>query len=330
MEKRGWRVVFTGLILVLLVTPWVIAAQKIILKKGESTLVNGKNITLVGIEGEIANFRVDGEVGAVPKGGSGKISGVEINVTGISINPTIAILNVSVAFMCGDNNCELSSGEGPTFCCRDCGCLSPQDVCLNNICLQNITLPTATYECQQDSDCNLTTTSTLCMHAYCDKSYIPYRCATQKITACREGDSCCPIGCTEEADKDCTTVDMCYTQIDCDDKNPCTQESCDGTPKRCMQERIGACIVNGICLTEGEKQEMRYCDASGELKFLRDTNILCDHDYECITRSCLLKKCRTVTTTIFFSVFIASLLLVIVMIGLYVYATAKQERQKKR
>ncbi len=329
MGKRGKLIVLVGFF-ALFALSLVSATQKIILGLDESTLVNGKNISLVGIGGDRANFRVDGEVGSVQKGGSTKISGVEINVTGISTTPPIAILNVSVNFMCGDNNCEVSAGEGPTFCCRDCGCLLPKDVCISNICVQNITLPTATYQCQQDSDCNRSSNiSLLCTSLVCDKSYIPHRCATSKITLCREGDACCPIGCTEEEDRDCATVDMCHTPSDCDDSNPCTQESCEGTPKRCIQQNIGACIVNGVCIPIGEWQEMRYCDASGELKLLKDKDTPCAQDYECITKNCQLRKCSTGLKRIFFFIFLASVVFAVIIAVLYVVVMTRQARQPK-
>ncbi len=325
MRKEGWY-----LILIVLLSTSIYAQtsiDKVIIGLYESTIINGKNITLVGILGESANFRVDADVGTVAKGSIQTISGIDIHLTGLSKNPAIAIINVTVPFNCGDGNCDNVAGEGTSICCKDCGCLSPEDVCISNICVQNITLPGATYECQEDFNCYKG--PALCTSFLCDKSYIPYRCATNKITICQPNDNCCAKGCTVEMDADCASIDMCNTVADCEDDNPCTQEACIGTPKRCEQEQVIGCIKNGICIAVGEWEEITYCDASGEFKIIKDVNALCTHDYECLTGDCISGECGTsIVKRIFGYIFITSIIVIGIVTAVYLYVTSRQNQEK--
>jgi hypothetical protein len=320
---------FGVMVMLVLFAASVIAVnQKIILNKGESQVVNGKNITFLGVVGEAANVRVDGDFGKIQKGSSKFINGVDIHLAGLSTSPAVAILNVTVLFNCGDKNCETTKGEGPNICCKDCGCIPSARACVNNVCVENVTLPGAVYQCQTDSDCAVPSEA-LCTQATCDKTVIPYRCKLRQITLCSDKDNCCPFGCTEKNDLDCSKVAQCIKAEDCDDGNPCTTEKCEGIPKKCASSSIKGCVVNDECLHFGAIRQIKYCDASGTMKFIKEKGLPCTERYECLTGICRRSFCaEPFGENMFFYGALGIIILCISIVAFYVYEAIKKKAQK--
>ena len=272
---------------------------------------------------------MDDRYGTIQKNDLGFIGGVYIHLTGLSKIPAIAILNVTINFVCGDQNCDFDNGEGPGFCCTDCGCYPSSLTCLSNMCVENVTLPEAHYECQQDSDCvNVSDKDMPCLAPLCDKTYVPYRCKSIKITECIGDDKCCPKGCTKEIDKDCEIVDMCKDTSDCDDGNICTSDICEGQPKACINQKIGSCVVDGECLQAGTSKDIRYCDASGGMILKKDKGIICVNDYECFTKNCRSERCATkLVDAAFFYIFLIAVIIAAAITGVYFYLYSRREKQ---
>lgn len=87
-------------------------------------------------------------------------------------------------------------------------------------------------------------------------------CVDIPIQSCTDGDGCCPSACASTNDDDCMA--MCGNAIvdpgercdgncpmDCDDGNPCTDDTMEGTPGtcdvRCVNTPISACVDNDQC-----------------------------------------------------------------------------------
>ncbi len=51
----------------------------------------------------------------------------------------------------------------------------------------------------------------------------------------------------EDINKSCPFSDLCQTNEDCDDNNPCTIDECDGTPLACVHHFIPYCKNNDYC-----------------------------------------------------------------------------------
>ena len=262
------------------------STERIIMDAKTSYTLNGKNITLVGVYGDRANFNVDGVFSTVRRDDFGFVNGVKVNVTGISVTPPKVIVIFTVDYICGDNSC--SSLESQIICCKDCGCFSVSETCMNNMCAQNISRPEATYECYVTSDCD---DDNPCTIETCNAANIPYRCEYTEIEACINNDKCCPLNCEDAQDNDCLTADRCKRHDDCDDSNPCTTETCEGQPKRCNFIKQEGCILDDKCVTIGYIEASIYCDKSGSLLNKKSDNEKCSEAYECFSGVWTLKRC---------------------------------------
>ncbi len=309
---------------IFLIVPIVIALteEKVIIQAGESLLRNGKNITFTGISGSELNFDVDGVTEAVKVGEEEYIGGVTIAVSEYSKSPTIAIINISIDFTCGDGTC--SDKESNLICCADCGCLGLGKLCQSNRCIENISSSYSEYECNTNADCGNRT----CLLGFCDTSITPYQCGYNPITACMTGDQCCPEVCDTQTDSDCATVDKCKASVDCDDGNACTEDSCSGTPKRCAYAQAIGCTLNGKCLPSGSIDKGRFCAASS-WEYQKTTDAPCQTDYECISGSCAFEKCRDQTNSTPW--YVKTLIFAVILLaGMVLFYTALQKRTKPR
>ncbi len=179
---------------------------------------------------------------------------------------------------------ECKSGDG---CCPN-GCHSVNDkdcppVCGNGVlelgegCDTKIAAgqpgacPTS---CDDGKAC---TTDTLANAGTCTAS-----CGYAPVTACKNGDNCCPIGCNQATDSDCTAVcgngihevksetcdtkiasgpGVCPVEADCNDKNACTSDMlyAAGTCQAaCIATPIKACVSGDGCCPIG-------CTGTGDL-----------------------------------------------------------------
>ncbi|KYK27216.1 hypothetical protein AYK26_04095 [Euryarchaeota archaeon SM23-78] len=97
---------------------------------------------------------------------------------------------------CGDGNCDswetCSSCSQDCKCPTDCTCTSPQ-ICCNEVCI--------TPTCSQNSDCG----SNPCKVYTCNNpGTCSSACSSQDITLCTNNDGCCPSGCIQGNDNDCS------------------------------------------------------------------------------------------------------------------------------
>ena len=296
----------------------IVAAEKLYLDAGQGVVINGKNITFLGVLYNGVNIQVDVDYGYVPiKNVTHTISGVFVTLLGLSKNPPIAILEVSVPFSCGDGACSGSSGEDYASCCKDCGCLG-EKACISNACVSNITSTPSLFDCQQDSDCS--PSLELCTSTFCNKDVIPYQCVTKELDTCTPNDSCCPTTCDVNNDNDCLFVDQCVSDQDCEDGNPCTLNTCAGAPKNCQVLSSGGCQKEGQCIPSGTIDGFTYCSDAGTFFSLKENGERGNQDYECITKNCdevckrgLLERLFPYTTVGIFFICVG-------LLGFYLYA----------
>lgn len=94
-------------------------------------------------------------------------------------------------------------------------------------------------ECQIDLDCDDQLRSTIdsCMEDI-------NKCVYETIVTCTDNDGYCPEICSRASDYDCLLQDKCELDRECDDDNPGTKDSCDGSygqQANCRHEPITDC-----------------------------------------------------------------------------------------
>ncbi len=310
----------------------VSASEKLFLKVKDSIIINGKNITVQGLystkNADVVNFNVDSIFGSVQKGNTSNVNGVVISVLEISKSPPVVIITINVPFNCGDGVC--SSYEDYQICCKDCGCgLKGRQACISNICRENVTHPSALYDCYKDLDCN---DENPCTSNTCNREIIPHKCVYTQITACANNNGCCPLTCSDTEDNDCLNVDRCKVKGDCNDENPCTSETCEGAPQRCKYVSKQGCPLGSECVPQETLNKDQYCSLESKWTSLKKIGKACDKNYECLTGSCQHGKCSgfsfimrifksNATTTLLY----AALALFIIVIVAHTVITARQK-----
>jgi hypothetical protein len=268
----------------------VVTAEKLYVDAGQGEMINGKNVTFIGILNDGVNMQVDGDFGHIQKKNETVIiGGVHIMLLGLSKNPPIAILDVIVPFSCGDGTCSGGAGEDYASCCKDCGCLGSAKNCVNNICVSNLSSPTVLFGCLEDDDCS--TSLEPCTTTYCNKEVIPFQCTTKDLEECIPGDGCCPISCTINNDNDCLYKDQCSSDKDCEDDDPCTVNTCSSKPKSCQTLDQGGCPKGDQCIPIGTIEGFTYCSQEEKIFSLRELGEACNYDYECISQQCNDLEC---------------------------------------
>ena len=106
------------------------------------------------------------------------------------------------------------------------------------------------FECKLDFECNDGDISTK------DSCNISKNiCKYEEITQCIDNDGYCPSNCFENSDNDCKL--FCEKDDDCDDKNPCTIDSCNGdnlNRGKCEYINKTACDSSDDCCPDGCKK----------------------------------------------------------------------------
>tara|TARA_Y100000004_G_C8918908_1_gene414487 strand:+ start:25 stop:1146 length:1122 start_codon:yes stop_codon:yes gene_type:complete len=98
-------------------------------------------------------------------------------------------------------------------------------------------------------------------------------CKYEEITQCIDNDGYCPSNCFENSDNDCKL--FCEKDDDCDDKNPCTIDSCNGdnlNRGKCEYINKTACDSSDDCCPDG-------CKKTSEIFEFRDLD--CNSMNEC-------------------------------------------------
>lgn len=313
----------TFLVFCIFLTSFLVLAltQKIIIDIPGSYIMNGKNISVLGISKDAVNVDVDGVLDRVEKDRTKTINGMIVHVIGYSSAPAKAILNLTVNIICGNGKCE--EGESNLICCTDCGCFSAKETCIGNRCVENITNIKAKHECYTDADCR---ENDSCSASVCYTKEYPNKCINKEITACTSGDNCCPKECDTPEDKDCATVDKCKTDKDCDDGDLCTSETCEGTPKRCNYKKQQGCTLENQCFPDGSINNGQFCLAStGEWKAQKVEKAECAEDYECLSLKCSRKKCGAQKISIMPKIIVMLLILTVIIIVAYFLLIMKKE-----
>jgi len=94
-------------------------------------------------------------------------------------------------------------------------------------------------ECNVDLDCDdqLDSTIDTCIEAL-------NKCSYETIVTCTDDDGYCPSFCSRYTDTDCVIQDTCELDWECDDNNPGTKDSCEGSYNQrsiCRHEPVTEC-----------------------------------------------------------------------------------------
>ncbi len=254
-----------------------ISTEEFQLAQNVPVIINGKTITLLDEGMNEAYIQVDDTRGSVIYTDFQYINGVSIKLLGIWDANQYRNLSVDVNITnygsCGDGICH-----DREICCKDCGCPNGK-ACIDNQCIQN-----TSNECFNDNQCLDKNSCTI------DRCIgVPRKCSHTSVSDCISKDGCCPGTCTVNSDSDCTNQKIeCYTDQDCsegkrcsgithlchaaenkvntnekvcltdeecDDSNPCTQETC----------RIGQCLYGRV--TDCASPEAQIEAAISSFKF---------------------------------------------------------------
>tara|TARA_Y100000034_G_C6909875_1_gene423954 strand:+ start:11604 stop:12758 length:1155 start_codon:yes stop_codon:yes gene_type:complete len=192
------------LLLLLLILPTVFAAQYI--ASEQITLEEGESIVMAGRNITLLDVLSETEIRV----------GVEDNWKLLSLNETKSIDKVNITV-----NATLYVSEKKTN----------YATLLIHI-LQRI-------ECTTDLDCDDQLKSTIdsCMENI-------NKCTHETIVTCTDNDGYCPEFCSKYTDYDCVLQDKCELDSECDDNNPGTEDSCEGSygeQSVCKYEPITDC-----------------------------------------------------------------------------------------
>ncbi len=297
------------------------AWQKYIVDIPASLIYNGKNITLVGFQEEKIGFNTDGKLGFAGLKAQTYVNGVNICVDGYSHAPAKAIFYLYAPFVCGDGIC--SQYEDHSICCTDCRCGLASQICLYNQCFENVTKPAALSQCNVDTDCD---DKNPCTKEFCNKTALPATCQRTPIITCLTGDGCCPLACESDTDQDCAVIDKCKSKYDCNDNNPCTEDSCDGQPKRCKNTQQNGCAREDKCLPVTTRDYGMYCK-NNQWYSLKGDSSFCKEAYECLSNSCTLLRCGTFSEN--FMVY-AIYVLTLILVGVIFYSVTVARKKGKK
>lgn len=276
MNPKHWIWITILLVSITLAAAQYSNTQKYIIDVGESLLVNGKNISVSGLGTGFVNLLIDGIFGEAYENKVSTINGIQVLLVGYSQSPPpgTTILNITMNYTCGDGLC--SQFEDAQVCCMDCNCTTSEQACISNICQVNLTV---VGYCTSDGQCD---DNKACTTNEC----VSQTCRNRPIEQCISGDSCCPKNCFAEEDTDCTGIDKCQLNEDCNDRDPCTDDTCAGTPKICSFTNKGGCKYNEtICATINTANEGQYCTDEG-WRDQKSPGVNCLGDYECSSNKC--------------------------------------------
>lgn len=138
--------------------------------------------------------------------------------------------------VCVDNACEVTNADGET--CTDDGNLCTDDVCAEGAC----THPNNEAPCDDDED---VCTDDVCSEGECTHPFNEAPCEDGDL--CTEGDVCSEGACVPGGD------------LDCNDENMCSTDSCDPAIGCVYEDIRGCCNVDEDC-AEGEFCEDGMCE----------------------------------------------------------------------
>ncbi len=266
------------------------------------------------------------------------IEGLRITVQSTIFDPAykngVAEINGQVLW---ENECYNDTDCNDGNPCTDDYCLGYEKKCIHtpitkcksgdNCCPENCDYykdnDCRYYNCEKDSDCDDNVIETLdkCIKNICENTLITY---------CKTGDDVCPEGCffsfdknDLNADRDCSSQNLCISNSDCDDGNINTSDYCFAYPstnqKKCInilnktesskkniQEQTNTsiskstseepnkvfheekCNIKGD--TKNEEKKPYYCNGY-VWKIQKTANTPCIENYECISGKCDNSRC---------------------------------------
>ena len=167
-----------------------------------------------------------------------------------------------------DYDCVVDSECEGTQVCRNGKCVLPEQLCGNGHIDPNETCDSnCPTSCSSDNAC---IEATLVGSAEnCDA-----RCDFVLISACADGDGCCPDGCDRAADDDCPDLNLCGNDVldpgetcdgdcpeSCDDSDDCSIDILTGSAKDCTADCFYAPVTS---CTDGDGCCPTGCDASND------------------------------------------------------------------
>ena len=207
---------------------------------------------------------------------------------------------------CNDNNvCTTDSCDPKAGCvhkanlapCDDGNPCTKGDVCKSTKCNAGVNV----CQCVQDADCKMSEDGNLCNGTlYCDKSKAPYSCLINPktiVTCTKANDTACLVNqcamktgtcgmtiinegkpCNADGSV-CTNNDACKAgkcaagpAVDCNDKNPCTSDSCDPKAGCKYAANTAPCNADDNKCTIADQCAAKVCKA-GKPKVCNDGNI---------------------------------------------------------
>lgn len=85
-------------------------------------------------------------------------------------------------------------------------------------------------------------------------------------------------------------VPECLVDLDCDDSNACSVDSCiEGVCLNSIKEE--GCNYDGKCFSVGEETENMYCSNDFSMLNLKSKGSSCTADFECLNEQCVNEKC---------------------------------------
>jgi len=94
----------------------------------------------------------------------------------------------------------------------------------------------------------------------------------------------------EEPEEVVVVEDECKFPQDCDDDNPCTTDSCQGSPKECVNDKQSGCVNDDNCIPVSTRTDKHYCDLDNNMKDQKEYGV-CNNNYECLSNICIDSEC---------------------------------------
>ena len=200
--------------------------------------------------------------------------------------------------VCTDDSCDSKIGcvyTNTTISCDDNNACTVKDGCAGGKCVSGSDI----CKCATDADCAPGNTGNPCNGTlFCDKAAAPYSCKTKpgSIVTCTGSTPCIQVACDPGVAKcapsnineggacnadgsKCTPDDKCVAgackaqgTLNCDDKNPCTTDSCSATAGCVYTNNTNACDADGDACSAGDKCVNGAC-VPGTKKVCNDNNI---------------------------------------------------------
>ncbi|MEM4245547.1 MAG: hypothetical protein QW404_00850 [Candidatus Nanoarchaeia archaeon] len=319
-KKEGYTIKTTLITTLFLIISCysVIAETKTVEKMtfNSKETVNGKTITILDATAFQIKVDVDGKKDVIDVSLAQNITTANINQMIIEVvnytyeGPDFVYmtLKLTVEVPCGDGICDTNRSESSESCCKDCNCT--RGFCIDNVCRG--------IQCREDKDCDDRDSCTIekCEQFQCDRT---------TIKECVSYDRCCPEGCSfNKGDKDCPYIGECESDEECDDKNACTKDICEGKPTNCTHIRTEGCSYKGKCYKINERVEDVYCTTDG-MQPQKENLEKCEYGFECKANECQYNLCgKRTNKSILNGLIIASIVFIFLMLVCFFLLKSRQ------